>query len=248
MALTREPSTRRASTIGLDSSTRRPMGAMMRSMMRITWSSFWKATLVSSSLPRALDVDLARAVDHDLGDALVAQERLERAEADDLVGDLLQHPDALGAREGEALLVDDLAEDLLDLAADLDLVGQVELGVEVLDDPLLDAELGVPERLAHGRLREHPRRRARRWRGAVRRWAPAVPGAAGRPRLGSGPSALDPPQQRHRSTSPSARDGRCMVTLSPREQGLLLGRLRRRGRRCRRLRRSACGPAGRRPG
>ena len=51
MALTREPSVRRASTIGLDSSTRRPIGAMMRSMMRITWSSFWKTTLVSSSLP-----------------------------------------------------------------------------------------------------------------------------------------------------------------------------------------------------
>ena len=148
MALTREPSTRRASTIGLDSSTRRPMGAMMRSMMRITWSSFWNVTLVSSSLPRALDVDLARAVDHDLGDALVAQQRLERTEADDLVGDLLQHPDALGAGEGEALLLDRPAEDLLDLAPDLDLVGQVELGVQVLDDPLLDAELGVPERLA----------------------------------------------------------------------------------------------------
>ncbi len=51
MALTREPSVRRASTIGLDSSTRRPMGLMMRSMMRITWSSFWNETLVSSSLP-----------------------------------------------------------------------------------------------------------------------------------------------------------------------------------------------------
>ena len=50
-ALTREPSTRRASTIGLDSSMRRPMGEMMRSMMRITWSSFWNVTLVSSSLP-----------------------------------------------------------------------------------------------------------------------------------------------------------------------------------------------------
>ena len=51
MALTREPSVRRASTIGDDSSTRRPIGAMIRSMMRMTWSSFWKTTLVSSSLP-----------------------------------------------------------------------------------------------------------------------------------------------------------------------------------------------------
>ena len=110
IALTREPSTRRASTIGLDSSTRRPSGATMRSMMRITCSSFWNVTLVSSMLAAALDVDLARAVDHDFGDALVAQQRLERTEADDLVGDLLEHARALGAGEGEALLVDRLAE------------------------------------------------------------------------------------------------------------------------------------------
>ena len=51
MALTRDPSVRRASTIGLDSSMRRPIGAMIRSMMRITWSSFWKTTLVNSRRP-----------------------------------------------------------------------------------------------------------------------------------------------------------------------------------------------------
>ena len=51
IALTREPSGRRASTIGDDSSTRRPIGAMIRSMIRMTWSSFWKTTFVSSSLP-----------------------------------------------------------------------------------------------------------------------------------------------------------------------------------------------------
>ena len=36
IALTRDPSVRRASTIGLDSSMRRPIGAMIRSIMRIT--------------------------------------------------------------------------------------------------------------------------------------------------------------------------------------------------------------------
>ena len=51
MAFTREPSGRRASTIGLDSSMRRPMGETMRSMMRITCSSFWNVMFVSSSLP-----------------------------------------------------------------------------------------------------------------------------------------------------------------------------------------------------
>ncbi len=51
IAFTREPSVRRASTIGLDSSMRRPIGEMIRSMMRMTWSSFWKTTLVNSRRP-----------------------------------------------------------------------------------------------------------------------------------------------------------------------------------------------------
>ena len=89
------------------------------------------------------------------------QQRLERPEADDLVGDLLEHPDALGAGQGEAFLVDDLAEDLLDLAPDLDLVGQVELRVQILDDPALDPELDVAERLPDRRLAHQTLRRRR---------------------------------------------------------------------------------------
>ena len=112
-------------------------------------------------LARALDVDLARAVDHDLRDGVVTEERLQRPEADDLVGDLLEHAHALGAGEGQALLVDDPAEDLLDLAPDLDLVRQVELRVQVLDDAVLDPELDVPERLAGRQLGDEPRRAAR---------------------------------------------------------------------------------------
>src|SRR5206468_2238457 len=83
-------------------------------------------------------------------------------EADDLVGDLLEHPDPLGPGEGEALLVDDPAEDLLDLAPDLDLVREVELGIEILDDPVLDPELDVPERFSRRGLGHQPRRRSRR--------------------------------------------------------------------------------------
>jgi hypothetical protein len=41
-ALTREPSGRRASTLGLDASMRRPIGVMIRSMIRSTCSSFRK--------------------------------------------------------------------------------------------------------------------------------------------------------------------------------------------------------------
>ena len=51
MAFTREPSARRASTIGDDSSTRRPTLDTMRSMICIRWESSLKLKPVSSSLP-----------------------------------------------------------------------------------------------------------------------------------------------------------------------------------------------------
>ncbi len=51
------------------------------------------------------------------------QQRLQWTKTDDLVGDLLEHAHALGASEGQALLVDRNAEDFLDLAPHLDLVG-----------------------------------------------------------------------------------------------------------------------------
>src|SRR5437762_2072283 len=76
-----------------------------------------------------LDVDLLRAVDHHLGDRLVAEQWLQRAKAQDLVGYLLEHAYPLGAREGQALLVGDLHEELFDLAAALDLFCEVELGL-----------------------------------------------------------------------------------------------------------------------
>ena len=49
--LTREPSGSRASTIGLDSSTRRPMLETILSMIFITWALSRKVIGVSSSLP-----------------------------------------------------------------------------------------------------------------------------------------------------------------------------------------------------
>ena len=51
MAFTREPSGSRASTMGEDSSTRRPTWLTILSMIRIRWPSSLKVTLESSSLP-----------------------------------------------------------------------------------------------------------------------------------------------------------------------------------------------------
>jgi len=51
MAFTREPSGRRASTIGLDSSTRRPTRETIFSMIFIRWALSLKVTSVSSRRP-----------------------------------------------------------------------------------------------------------------------------------------------------------------------------------------------------
>ncbi len=153
-----------------------------------------------------LDVDLLRPVDHHFRDGLVSQERLERAEAQDLVGDLLEHPHPLGAGEGQALLVGNLAEQLLDLATDLDLVAQVELRVELVDEPVLDAVLRLAERLAGGHCsKEWARGGARGARARRRRCRLSATGRRNRCRLwGSGnlrlpvaawTRSLDPLQQ-----------------------------------------------------
>ena len=180
MALTREPSVRRASTIGLDSSMRRPIGRDDAVDDAHDVVVVLEGEVGQLEPAAALDVDLAGPVDHDLGDGLVAQQRLQRAEADDLVGDLLQHAHPLGAGEREALLVDRDAEDLLDLPPYLDLVGEVELGVEVGDDALLDAVLGVAEGLAHRHLRDDTLGHRRRGR------AHGAGSAGGRPAPGDG--------------------------------------------------------------
>ena len=52
MAFTREPSARRASTIGELSSTRRPIRLTIRSMTRSRWASSWNVAVTRSSTPR----------------------------------------------------------------------------------------------------------------------------------------------------------------------------------------------------
>ena len=152
----------------------------------------------------ALDVDLARTVHHDLGDRLVTEERLQRAKTHDLVGDLLQHAHPLGTREGQTLLVDGDAEDLFDLAPHLYLVGEVQLGIQIGDDALLDAVLGIAERLTHRDLGDHTRWHRRTRRPGLARRCPwgrhgtwrEGPTRDGRGRaLAAGLGAFDPFQQ-----------------------------------------------------
>ncbi len=89
MTLTRLPSGRRASQIGELSSTRRPTWLTMRWQMFISCALSRKRTLVSWTLPRDFDEHSAGAVDHDVGDVVAGQQRLERAVAEDVVDDVL---------------------------------------------------------------------------------------------------------------------------------------------------------------
>ena len=101
-AFTRLPSGRRTSTIGLASSTRRPPAPTTRS---ITWrrcSASRNRTASGTSRPAALDEDRRGPVRDDLGHGRVAHQRLERAQPDRVVDDLLhqtlQVDDAGGSR------------------------------------------------------------------------------------------------------------------------------------------------------
>ena len=62
-------------------------------------------------LAEALDVDRVVAVDHDLRDLCITQEGLQRAVAEDLVGDLLGQGCPLGSRQGRLIACKHVVED-----------------------------------------------------------------------------------------------------------------------------------------
>ena len=85
MMLTRLPSGRRASTSGCDSSMRRPTCVTMRVAMFMHVRVVAELDVGQLELAAALDIDLLGAVDHDVGDGLVGEQRLERTEAQHVV-------------------------------------------------------------------------------------------------------------------------------------------------------------------
>ena len=93
IALTREPSGRRASTRGLDlvdpPAERRddPLDDAQDVLV------VQEDRVDPLDLARALDVDVVRAVDHDLGDGRVREERLDRPEPGHVVDHLVDEAD-----------------------------------------------------------------------------------------------------------------------------------------------------------
>jgi hypothetical protein len=139
IALTREPSARRASTIGEDSSTRRPIADRRR-----------------GEAPVALDEDLLVGIDQNVGDRVVLQERLERPEPEEFVEDFVDQLVALAQVERPVFLDQQLADHLADLPAKL-------LGRHLVDDRKIEhVEQALVQRdLEVGQLRgRFPARRA----------------------------------------------------------------------------------------
>ena len=153
IALTRLPSGRRASTIGLASSTRRPTLPTILSMVRRRCASSANGPSTGIDPAGPLDEDLVRAVDHDLGDVDVPQVRLDRAVAEDVVGDLLGDAGPVRGRQGHLARGEHLLQGLADLLLQLRLgqAGVVELRAEGVEQRLVDLALEVGERVRRGR-------------------------------------------------------------------------------------------------
>ena len=98
-----------------------------------------------------LDVDRVRAVDHDLGDLLVLEEPVDRAVAEDVVGDVLDELGLVGGRQRRPLLGQGRLQLLVHPAAEV-VLGEplvVEDRAELVDQVVVDllAEL-VEHRVA----------------------------------------------------------------------------------------------------
>ena len=131
---------------------------------------------VCSTLPLTSMKTLLGAVDHDVGDVVAGQQRLQRAVAENVVADVLEQFLLLGDRHREVLDRDDVVDDVADFLARA--VG-VELGqlrqVDRVDQRREDLALGVVVGLAALAL---ARLRLRRDRRRLDRAARAAAGGA----------------------------------------------------------------------
>ena len=120
-------------------------------------------------LAGALDVDLVGAVDHDLGDRRVRQQRLDGPEAGDLVGNLVDEPQTLVPGQAEPVVPDVLIDEHGQVAVHRCGIGQVELGGKGVDDVGFKQ---VPDVPSCGLTRRDPLGLCRRRLGrrVLRRW------------------------------------------------------------------------------
>ena len=162
IALTREPSGRRASTIGELSSTRRPT----RADDAVDDAHQVLVVLERRRQPlehaAALDVDLLVRVDQDVADRRVAQQRLERPEAEDLVEDVAEDRSRSLMLSGVPLFGDQLEEQRPDFRLGARAVGRRQrLEVQPVEQLPVDVRLQLevlrPRRLDRGARAAAPR-------------------------------------------------------------------------------------------
>ena len=114
MTLTRDPSGRRASQIGLelvDAPADLADDALtdVQKLLVVTEADAGRLDLAVD-----FDEDLPRAVHHDVGDVVARQKRLQWTVAQDVVADVLEKLLLLGNRHREILDRDDVVDDVAD--------------------------------------------------------------------------------------------------------------------------------------
>ena len=116
MMLTRLPSSSRASQIGrgLVDPAADPGDDPLRHIHHVLIVAETDVGELELALP--LDIDLGEAVHHDVGDRFVAQQRLERSQANHVVDDRRAEQFLLAAVERQPLLGYHLCDQLQDLA------------------------------------------------------------------------------------------------------------------------------------
>ena len=144
MTLTREPSGRRASQIGLEfvDAAADLADDALADVEQLLVVAEADAGLLDLAVD--FDVDLLGAVDHDVGDVVAGQQRLQRAVAEHVVADVLEQFLLLGDRHREILDRDDVVDDVADFLAR---ALRLELGelrqVDRVDQRREDLALGV---------------------------------------------------------------------------------------------------------
>ena len=100
----------------------------------------------AEDLAGPLDVDLRRAIDHDLGDRFIVEERLQRPETGDVIDHLEDQAQPFIAGHDETLRDHHPVDECLDLGAGVGRRG-VDKGVEGPDDLLLEAQPDIAQEL-----------------------------------------------------------------------------------------------------
>src|SRR3954447_22581641 len=96
-------------------------------------------------LALALDVNIARPIDHDLANLGIIEQYFQRPKAQDIRRNALKHPGALGSGQHNVLAVKERVEDIFHLLAHFGGIRKIELWVKLADQLVLDTAADVRE-------------------------------------------------------------------------------------------------------